>query len=117
MVYDAGANGLNECVWAPPFYLLSVDALLRIVDHSSIMEDQDVGEMLLNSELHANTRRFTGVDVRPLGFDQVSCPNNWLGWTKNLMGFCSSPYNLVRMFLVIEEVVKGDQHDQDNPFQ
>ena len=66
VVYDAGANGLNECVWAPLFYLPSVEALLRIVDHTSIMEDRDIGEMFLNFELHPNTRRFAGVDIRPL---------------------------------------------------
>ena len=67
VVYNVGANSLNDCVWAPPFYLPSVDALLRIVDHTSTMEDRDIGEMFLNFELHPNTRQFAGVDVRPLG--------------------------------------------------
>jgi hypothetical protein len=108
IVYHAGANGLNDCVWAPPFYLPTVDALLRIVDHSSFMEDRDIGEMFLNFELHPNTRRFVGVDVRPLGLDKVAAPSAWLGWTKNLMGFKSSPYNSVKMYLICEEIIRGD---------
>jgi hypothetical protein len=45
------------------------------------------------------------------------CWMNWLGWTKNLMGFRSSPFNSVKMYLIVEEVVKGDRHDVLNPFQ
>ncbi len=66
VVYHAGANGLNDCVWATSFHLPTVDALLRIVDHTSVMEDCDIGEMFLNFELHQNTQRFVGVDVPPL---------------------------------------------------
>ena len=117
VVYDAGANGLNNCVWAPPFYLPTVDTLLRIVDHTSTMEDRDIGEMFLNFELHPNTRRFAGVDVHPLGLDRTLTQHNWLGWTKNLMGFRSSLYNSVKMFLIIEEVIKGDCLDPANAFQ
>ena len=32
------------------------------------------------------------------------------------MVFRSSPYNSVKMFLIIEEVIKGDRHDPDNAF-
>jgi len=32
VVYYAGANGLNDCVWAPPFGLPKADSLLRNVD-------------------------------------------------------------------------------------
>jgi len=117
VVYHAGANGLNERVWAPSFYLPKVDALLRIVDESSWMEDRDIGEMFLNFELHHSVRRFTGVDVKPLLFTKEECPIRWLEWKKNLMGFRSSPYNSVRMFLIIEEVLRGDRHDAENPFQ
>jgi hypothetical protein len=117
VVYHAGANGLNDCVWAPHFHLPTVDALLRIVDHTSVMEDRDVGEMFLNFELHHNTRKFVGVDVRPLELDQSIAAHNWLGWTKNLMGFRSSPYNSVKMYRICEEIVRGDRHDPNNAFQ
>jgi hypothetical protein len=117
VVHHAGANGLNDCVWVPSFYLPTVDSLLRIINQSSYMEDRDIGEMFLNFELHANTRRFAGVDIAPLSLDSSICSTNWLGWTKNLMGFCSSPFNLVRMYSIVEEVVKGNRHDATNPFQ
>jgi hypothetical protein len=117
VVYHAGANGLNDCVWAPSFHLPTVDALVRIVDHTSVMEDRDIGEMFLNFELHKNTRRFVGVDVRPLSFDKSVSTHNWLGWTKNLMGFRSSPYNSVKMYRICEEILRGDRRDPDNAFQ
>ena len=117
VVYHAGANGLNDCVWAPPFFLPTVESLLRIVDGTSCMEDRDIGEMFLNFELHPNTRRFTGVDVGPLGIEVEGKKMHWLMWTKNLMGFRSSPYNSVKMYLIVEEVVRGDRRDPTNPFQ
>lgn len=33
------------------------------------------------------------------------------------MGFRSSPYNSVRMYMIIEEVIRGDRRDLSNPFQ
>ena len=33
------------------------------------------------------------------------------------MGFCSLPYNAIKMFLVAEEVIKGSRHDRKNLFQ
>ena len=117
VVFHAGANGLNDCVWAPPFWLPSVESLLRIVDETSFMEDRDVGEMFLNYELHPAVRPFAGVDVKPMGFTHDECPNRWLWWTKNLMGFKSSPYNSVKMYLIAEEVIRGDRTDERNPFR
>ena len=81
------------------------------------MEDRDIGEMFLNFELHPNTRRFTGVDVGPLELDMDGVRQHWLVWTKNLMGFRSSPYNSVKMYLIVEEVVRGDRRDSSNAFQ
>ena len=117
VVFHAGANGLNDCVWAPSFWLPSIESLLRIVDETSFMEDRDVGEMFLNYELHPLVRKFAGVDVRPLGFTEEEYPNRWLWWTKNLMGFRSSPYNSVKMYLIAEEVIRGDRLDSVNPFR
>lgn len=57
------------------------------------------------------------MDVCLLGFDKSEVPHAWLGWAKNLMGFRSSPYNSVKMFLIIEEVVRGDPKDLTNAFQ
>ena len=32
IVYHAGAHGLNDCVWAPLFWLPSMDSMLRTLD-------------------------------------------------------------------------------------
>ena len=65
---------MNDCFWAPPFFLPKVGSLLRIVDHTLFMEDRDIREMFLNFELHPNTRRFAGVDLRPLELDKEETP-------------------------------------------
>jgi hypothetical protein len=39
IVFHAGANKLNDCVWAPSFCLPTVNLLLRITDKKSLMRD------------------------------------------------------------------------------
>ena len=117
IVYHAGANNLNDAVWAPSFWLPRVDSLLRIVDFDTVMEDRDMGEMFLNFQLDPFISQFTGVDIGPLDIDQDTCSKRWLCWDRNLMGFKSSPYNSVRMYLISEEIIRGDRHDRDNAFQ
>jgi hypothetical protein len=43
IVFDAGANKLNDVVWVPSFFLPTVNSLLRIVDDKSMMSDRDMG--------------------------------------------------------------------------
>ena len=69
MVYDATANGLNDAVWVPSFWLLTVESLVRAMDVNSWMMDRDIGEMFLNFQLHHSAIPFTGVDLRPLHED------------------------------------------------
>ena len=117
IVYHAGANKLNDAVWVPSFWLPRVDSLLRIVDFDSCMEDRDIGEMFLNFELDPKVRSYTGVDVSPLGIPEEECPASWMQWCRNLMGFKSSPHNSIKMYLVTEEVIRGDRKDVNNAFQ
>ena len=117
IVYHAGANKLNDAVWVPSFWLPRVDSLLRIVDFDSCMEDRDIGEMFLNFELDPFIRRFTGVDIGPLGISKDDCPVSWAHWNRNLMGFKSSPYNSIKMYLVTEEIIRGNREDKSNAFQ
>jgi hypothetical protein len=51
VVFHAGANKLNDCIWAPFFTLSLLNSLLRIVNWNSLQEDRDMGEMFLNSQL------------------------------------------------------------------
>ncbi len=116
-MFHAGANKLNECVWAPSFMLPTINSLLRIVDCKTYMEDRDVGDMFHNFPLHPNTRGYAGMDLGPLGFAGDECSHWWMCWERNLMGFRSSPYNSIRMALVVEEIVRGDRHDPENALQ
>jgi hypothetical protein len=117
IVFHAGANKLNDSVWAPSFCLPTVNSLLRIVDERTLMQDMDVGEMFLNFQLHPNAIVFAAVDLGPLEFTSSECSHRWMYWTRNLMGFRPSPYNSIRMYLIAEEVIRGDCHDSTNVFQ
>ena len=39
IVYHAGANGLNDCVWVPTFWMPTVHSLVRLLNEASFMED------------------------------------------------------------------------------
>jgi hypothetical protein len=117
IVIHAGANQLNNCVWAPFFSLPTVNSLLRMVNNDSFMEDWDVGKMFLNFQLHPNTKKYAAVDLGPLNFTTEECSHRWMCWMCNLMGFRPSSYNSTRMYLITEEITRGDQHDPDNAFQ
>jgi hypothetical protein len=53
----------------------------------------------------------------PLKFTSSECKQRWMTWSRCLMGFCASPYNAVKMYLVAEEILKGDRNDPSNAFQ
>jgi hypothetical protein len=72
------------------------------------MSDQDIGEMFLNFQLHADTVDFTAIDLQPLELDPTKYPHRWMCWQRNLMGFKASPYNSVQMYLVAKDVILGD---------
>jgi hypothetical protein len=117
IVFHASANKLNDIVWAPLFYLQTVNLLLRITDKKKLMRDQDLGEMFLLFQLHPNTAKFTAVDLGPLKFGAKECAHPWMSWSCNLMGFKSLSDNSIRMYLVSEEIIRGDHHNPNNAFQ
>ena len=90
---------------------------MRMLDLTSVMGDRDIGEMLLNFELHPQVMKYVGVDLAPLKFTKEECAHRWLQWCKTPMGFTSSPYNTVKVNLIAEEVIRGDRHDEENAFQ
>ena len=114
IVYDGTANDLNACIWVPSFWLPTMDTLVRAVDADSWMADRDIADMFLNFQLHPSVRPYTGVDLKPALGDDAS--PRYAYWDRCLMGFTSSPYNAVKTALVVEEVAKGDRHDEANPF-
>jgi hypothetical protein len=117
MVFHTGANQLNDCVWAPSFCLPTINLLLCIVDDKTLMEDQDIGKMFLNFQLHPNTMRFAAVDLRPLGFTSSKFSHRWMCWTRNLIGFRLSPYNSIWMYLIVEEIIQGDRNNPKKALQ
>ena len=116
MVYDATASGLNAAVWAPTFWLPTINTLVRSLDASSWMTDRDMGDMFLNFPLHEMARPFAGVDIKPILTGQEAKKFRWYQWVRNAMGFAPSPYNSIKMALIAEEVIRGDRADVTNPF-
>jgi hypothetical protein len=125
VVYDATANKLNDAVWAPSFWLPTIDTLVRYVDADTWMMDRDVGDMFLNFPLDKRVWPYTGLHLADL-FDGTSeedaeilkkAGSEWAHWGRCLMGFKPSPYNSIKTAMVVEEVAKGDRHCERNPFQ
>jgi hypothetical protein len=81
------------------------------------MSDRDMGEMFHQFQLHEDTVLVAGVNLGPLQLSTEVCPQRYMVWRQSLMGFRPSPYNCIRMYLVAEEVIRGDRHDQNNAFQ
>jgi hypothetical protein len=117
VVLHASANKLNDSVWAPSFALPSLNSLLRIIDSNSLMSDRDMGEMFLNFSLDQRVWKFAAIDLGPLQFLASKCSHWWMTWSRRLMGFGLSPYDAVKLYLVAEEILRGDQHDPSNAFQ
>jgi hypothetical protein len=76
-----------------------------------------MGDMFHNFQLHENTVESAAIDLRPLELDKSKYPQRYMCWQQSLMGFKLSPYNCIRMYLVAEEVIRGDQRDHQNAFQ
>jgi hypothetical protein len=117
VVFHAGANKLNDAVFVPSFSLPTVNSLLWLVDSKTVMSDRDMGDMFHNFQLHENTVESTAIDLRPLELDKSKYPQRYMCWQRSLMGFKSSPYNCIRMYLVAEEIIRGDRRDHQNAFQ
>ena len=125
IVYDGTANGLNHCVWVPSFWLPTLDSLLRVLDGRSWMTDRDVADMFLNYQLHRSLAPYTGIDLAPLCASEEEGGPRKGYWDRLTMGLSPSPYNAVKMALVVEEVARGNRRETGvgadgkelNPFQ
>jgi hypothetical protein len=81
------------------------------------MLGRDMGDMFHNFPLHANTVKYTTINLAPLEWGPEECKHWWVCWKQNLMGFRSSLYNSIWTYLVVKEIIRGDQHDHTNAFQ
>ncbi len=112
MVYDATRSGLNDALWAPNFWLPTMDFVSNFVTSSTFFGDIDCGEMFLNFFLDPRIRPYAGVDLSNV----YEGTRIWRRWERSGMGFCSSPYTAIRMMSVAKEVIKGNRLSPDNPF-
>jgi hypothetical protein len=69
VVYDATQCGLNDALWAPNFFLPTVDSILQNTSSATWFRDLDLGEMFLNYALDLDLRPYAGIDVTELDFD------------------------------------------------
>jgi hypothetical protein len=113
MVYDASISGLNDAVWVPQFVLPTINTHLRSVGPSTHMGDIDVGEMFLNFMLTEQLRCLAGVDLTRF-VENEGEGVMWEHWSRDLVGFTSSPYQACQGMNVAEEVIRGDHEDSDN---
>ena len=60
-------NGLNEVIWAPNFYLPSIESSLRCIDCSTLYTDIGLGVVCLSYSLYEGTQPYTGIYVT--GYD------------------------------------------------
>jgi hypothetical protein len=97
-------SGLNECLWAPNFWLPSAESLIETMNESSWMGDLDMGEQFLNFPMHSNIQQYCGIDLRPsLGPDLFKNQ-----WTCCMMGLHPSPFYAIQGTYLAEELVCGD---------
>ena len=114
MVYDGTKSLLNAAVWAPNFFLPSIDSLLMFCTSETWFADIDLGEMFLNYFMDAKLQPFSGVDVTKLFPGKRTM---WFRWLRTFMGFRSSPFNACKMFAITLDIIRGNRHDESNPFK
>jgi hypothetical protein len=73
LVYDATKCGLNDALWAPIFFLPTVDSILRNASEMSWFGDIDLGEMFLNYHLDQDLQPYAGIDITELDKTNTFC--------------------------------------------
>ena len=115
MVYDGTKSQLNAAVWAPNFFLCSVDSALMWANADTWYADRDLGEMFLNYFMDEALRPYSGVDLTSLKL--VNRKKHWLAWARIFMGFTPSPYIAAKLYGWTIDVILGDRRDPKNPFK
>ncbi len=111
IIFQAEANKLNDSVWAPSFALPTVNSLLQIVNSTMLMSDHDMNKLFLKFLLHPDTVRSMAIDLGPLKFTQKKASHWWMCWQCCLIGFKASPYNSIQMYIIVEEIIRGNRWD------
>ena len=123
MVYNGTSCGLNTCLHAPHYGLLSVKHTLRTLMTCYYQCNLDVGNQFLNFKPHEALRQLSGVDVREVrsrdptdGPWEASRQENWERWERNWMGLRNSPYPSLQWQARLKLEVYGDHRARANPF-
>ena len=125
MVYNVTSSGLNNAIWAPPFWLPTAASALRCMTFESFCVDLDLGEMFLNFPLDEDLRPFAGIDLTPVQEflddykDSGRTPRTtlWEWWTRVFMGLKASPYNAICHYYWAEELARGPPDDATSPLR
>ena len=120
VVYDATASGLNNAIWAPNFWLPSIDCALRGMNFGSWAIDFDLGDMFLNFPLPQSLRPYVGIRMEQLHDIIESMEGQpliwtWESWVRYLMGFTASPFCTIKTYYHAEEFVIGDPKEKGSP--
>ena len=91
VVYDTTQCGLNDALWAPNFFLPTVDSILRNASSATWFGDID-REMFLKCALDLDIRMYAGVDVTEVVDAAAGAKQILERWTRTLMGFKLSPF-------------------------
>ena len=116
MVYDGTVNGFNDSIEVPRFGLPTVKSHLRAMAPGYHMVDADVGECFLNFHLHTSLQPYVGVDLTSF-MPLENSRYHWVRWNRAGMGLKSSPYQACQAMMVVEEVIRGNRKDKQNPFR
>lgn len=112
MVYNGTSLGLNDTLWAPHFFLPTVQQELRAVKEGTYLADKDIEEMFLNFMLGESIRTYCGVDITQVWSNnpedvewEKERPRNREGWKQDMMGLVDLPFQAIQIILWLKEVV------------
>ena len=114
VVFDGTSSGLNECLWAPNFYIPTSRAASTILTFSTLMADADFADMFHNFPMPDRIRKCLGVEIGQL-VPYMSTPLSvgklrqcLLRWSRLSMCMRTSPSNAVRFYYGREEFIRGN---------
>jgi hypothetical protein len=121
VVYDASRSGLNDAIWTPNFFLPTISSVVNNASEEAHFGDIDIGEMFLNYFLDSSLRHKVGVDLTRLAVEWntglKADQRLIMRWERSLMGVRSSPFNCVKIYLLGEDIIRGDRKDERNPMR
>ena len=125
VVFNGTSCGFNSAIWAPNFWLPMSSSMVRVLSYNYDIVDIDLGEMFINFTLVWFFQQYSGVDLSPMIPDllktfpelqsEIHDKRLTSVWTRDWMGFKSSPYWVAKFYYLAEEFIRGDESDTTNP--